>query len=913
MKSWLETDRGDQIILEGLCSIGRGQSNHIILNTAAVSRHHAIIHERDKEFWMVDLGGINGVHVNGNRVVEPVQLKPGDHVQIPSTSFIFRQQPASAFVPAAAQAGVSRDPAPTQPRIETKESAELTAPLPLPRVTPAQVELFSALAPELAREPAPKEKKSTLTTTRSIARVFVAPVEKPSVENPAAPLEKAKDPVTAAAPKDLALAAPIVVAKEAMPSFVPGKREEASLKSASALLVPAAEKAKELALPVAPAPASESVPATPDKSKDLTLPIALVPEPAVVAKPTRVKPSEIPFPLGVAKVLAPAAVLRTPPPLPGMPTKAITPPPLMLMPPPPRHAVVPVPPLIAEPMPALAREELDLLAPAIAKVTPEEAAKAFELVNAPGPMVEAMTPPPLPVRKKKEAATTTVSLSPQREEKDALSEITAVSSVPVTAPLEETPEPEPLAPQPFFSELEPGQESFLETPAPATDSQPIAVNAAHLMAQRHLKKVSQPLAANVRKAKITESVPLHVNAQPVHLPSADAPPVGALPKSAQPVVCVTAKRSMYIGLASVFLPFAGVITAVIAIAMGHTALRNIRLSRGVLVGRESARMGLTFGYITLVLISGYSIALYCFFSTPATTLPNLNPATPLTFSTQAPDPVTHPPQPDASSTATAANSPATPAPAPKVATSTPAPTPCTPAAAPAQPSLSPINVGVFNPSSMAPTVAPAVAKSDAPPAIPTPSPASSTPSAPATPAPDASVATTPPAPAPAATTLATSADPLSAPAAAANNAASSTPPVVVSDSTGGNATALLQNNSAQVGAPTPDSAASAPTTAPAMPAPTSTPAVYSPDVQNRLKDGMLAQPMPTDSTSRAYMDAESFNNCARILARQPDLKYVESVGDFLDDAKTRNVDPARLQILTAMYDNYMVALKQSQQ
>lgn len=72
---------------------------------------------------------------------------------------------------------------------------------------------------------------------------------------------------------------------------------------------------------------------------------------------------------------------------------------------------------------------------------------------------------------------------------------------------------------------------------------------------------------------------------------------------------------------------------------------------------------------------------------------------------------------------------------------------------------------------------------------------------------------------------------------------------------------------------------------------------------------MLAQPMPQDTTSRAYMDAESFNNCARILARPPEAKYAESVGDFLDDAKKRNADPARIQILSTMFENYMAGIK----
>lgn len=99
--AWLETERGDQIPLQGLCSIGRETTNNVILSTPAVSRRHAVIHEKDNEFWMVDLGGINGVQINGNRVIQPVRLQEGDRIQMPSASFTFRQaaraEPVSAL------------------------------------------------------------------------------------------------------------------------------------------------------------------------------------------------------------------------------------------------------------------------------------------------------------------------------------------------------------------------------------------------------------------------------------------------------------------------------------------------------------------------------------------------------------------------------------------------------------------------------------------------------------------------------------------------------------------------------------------------------------------------------------------------------------------------------------------------
>jgi hypothetical protein len=67
--------------------------------------------------------------------------------------------------------------------------------------------------------------------------------------------------------------------------------------------------------------------------------------------------------------------------------------------------------------------------------------------------------------------------------------------------------------------------------------------------------------------------------------------------------------------------------------------------------------------------------------------------------------------------------------------------------------------------------------------------------------------------------------------------------------------------------------------------------------------------MPTGNTdSPDYMDAEAFNDAARILSRKPEARYAESVQEFLEGVKTRNPDQARFAILSAMYENYMAAL-----
>ena len=89
--AWLETKGADRIPVKGLCTFGRTEGNTIVLPTPKVSRRHAMIHEQDGEFWVVDLGSTNGVQVNGERVTHPVQLKSGDLIQMPGAAFTFRQ------------------------------------------------------------------------------------------------------------------------------------------------------------------------------------------------------------------------------------------------------------------------------------------------------------------------------------------------------------------------------------------------------------------------------------------------------------------------------------------------------------------------------------------------------------------------------------------------------------------------------------------------------------------------------------------------------------------------------------------------------------------------------------------------------------------------------------------------------
>jgi FHA domain-containing protein/zinc ribbon protein len=72
---------GEMFTLDGETTVGRSPDCGIFLDDVTVSRKHAVLRERDGDFFIEDQGSLNGTFVNRKRV-ESAQLEDGDELQV---------------------------------------------------------------------------------------------------------------------------------------------------------------------------------------------------------------------------------------------------------------------------------------------------------------------------------------------------------------------------------------------------------------------------------------------------------------------------------------------------------------------------------------------------------------------------------------------------------------------------------------------------------------------------------------------------------------------------------------------------------------------------------------------------------------------------------------------------------------
>jgi pSer/pThr/pTyr-binding forkhead associated (FHA) protein len=75
--------------------IGRSREADVRVPDESMSRRHAEIRQEDGEYWLVDLGSMNGTRVNGKRV-DRRRLADGDTIVLGSTEIVFGRPAAGS-------------------------------------------------------------------------------------------------------------------------------------------------------------------------------------------------------------------------------------------------------------------------------------------------------------------------------------------------------------------------------------------------------------------------------------------------------------------------------------------------------------------------------------------------------------------------------------------------------------------------------------------------------------------------------------------------------------------------------------------------------------------------------------------------------------------------------------------------
>jgi hypothetical protein len=70
-------------------TLGRSRQSDVMVDDANVSRAHAEVRPHGASWVLTDLGSTNGTRLNGRRVSSPEVLKPGDEIELGTTTLTF--------------------------------------------------------------------------------------------------------------------------------------------------------------------------------------------------------------------------------------------------------------------------------------------------------------------------------------------------------------------------------------------------------------------------------------------------------------------------------------------------------------------------------------------------------------------------------------------------------------------------------------------------------------------------------------------------------------------------------------------------------------------------------------------------------------------------------------------------------
>jgi pSer/pThr/pTyr-binding forkhead associated (FHA) protein len=96
LASLVFSDGLEREITEGI-TLGRAESNDVVLISKTVSRDHARLFEQESRWFVEDLGSLNGTLLNGHRIPArtPLHLRHGDRLQLGGQVLVFTH-PAQA-------------------------------------------------------------------------------------------------------------------------------------------------------------------------------------------------------------------------------------------------------------------------------------------------------------------------------------------------------------------------------------------------------------------------------------------------------------------------------------------------------------------------------------------------------------------------------------------------------------------------------------------------------------------------------------------------------------------------------------------------------------------------------------------------------------------------------------------------
>jgi|SRR5579859_1937904 len=142
-------------LVKDVLTIGRDMNNDVVINDAEVSRNHGRLTSQSGGYLIEDLASTNGTFVNGQRLIGPKLLNPGDVIGLGETIVIEYSYVADAGATVVASAPpprVSAEPptAPPPPPMMAPEPAPMMAPTPMMAPDPSPPP-----PPMMAPEPSP--------------------------------------------------------------------------------------------------------------------------------------------------------------------------------------------------------------------------------------------------------------------------------------------------------------------------------------------------------------------------------------------------------------------------------------------------------------------------------------------------------------------------------------------------------------------------------------------------------------------------------------------------------------------------------------------------------------------------------------------------------------------------------------